>query len=320
MQAVESFAAMSSPYGRTPIFRALCLDGGGMRGVFSAAFIACIEERMGDRLANHLDLIAGTSTGGLIALGLAAGRSGQEMLELYMENGRTIFPRGLPGRTLLMPKYSRRGLDSVLQAEFGGLLMRELVTPACISAYEAVSGQPRVFKTAHAEDLYWGHDQLVWKVAAATSAAPTYFAPVRFTEEDAHVDGGVWANNPSMIAITEAVRRFSRPLGEIRLLSVGTVAPRPRIKSFAASRRMGWPRWLKPGLALLQGGPALGNHFQARLLLGDECYLRCDDHSSSPVGLDDVDACKPLAALGHNVALEGWPQVEKLLQLQPSKE
>jgi predicted acylesterase/phospholipase RssA len=298
------------------IFRALCLDGGGMRGVFTAAFIACIEERIGDRIANHVDLIAGTSTGGLIALGLAAGRSGQEMLDLYRENGARIFSGKLPGRGLFMPKYSRRGLDGLLQAEFGDLRMRDLSTAACISAYEAVSGQPRVFKTDHAEGLYWGHDQLVWKVAAATSAAPSYFAPVQFTEEDAHVDGGVWANNPSMIAITEAVHRLKRSLEDVRLVSVGAVSPRPRINSFGASRWMGKPRWLKPALALLQGGPALGNHFQAKLLLAEGNYLRCDDDSSSPVALDDVAECGPLAALGHNVALQRWPDVQRLLQLQ----
>ena len=164
------------------------------------------------------------------------------MLDIYRNHGDEIFSGSWPGRALLMPKYSRAGFDRVLKREFGDLRMRDLKTPTCITAYEVVSGQTRVFKTAHAPDLYWGHDQLVWKVAAATSAAPTYFGPVQFTEEDAHVDGGVWANNPSMIAITEAVRRFDRDLEEIRLLSVGTVSPRARIKSFGAARRMGWPR------------------------------------------------------------------------------
>jgi predicted acylesterase/phospholipase RssA len=288
-----------------------------MRGVFTAAFIAGLESVLSARLAEQLDLIVGTSTGGLIALGLASGRSGQEMLDLYRNHGREIFSGSFPGRGLLMPKYSRKGLDRIVQREFGDLCMRDLKVPTCISAYEAVSGQTRVFKTAHAADLYWGHDQLVWKVAAATSAAPTYFSPVQFTEEDAHVDGGVWANNPSMIAITEAVRRFDRELDELRLLSVGTVSPRPRVRSFRAARRMGWPRWARPGLALLQGGPALGNHFQALHLLGEDHYLRIGDRAdaAAPVRLDDVKACQPLAALGHRVALDDWPKVQKLLGL-----
>ena len=179
-----------------------------------------------------------------------------------------------------------------------------------------MSGQPRVFKTAHADDDR-GHDQAVWKVAAATSAAPSYFAPVRFMEEDAHVDGGVWANNPSMIAITEAVRRFKRPLTDIRLLSVGA-APLLVRKSGASRPRAEWAGhagYDRKILALLQGGPALGNHFQARLLLGEESYLRCDDHSGAPIGLDDVKASKPLAALGHNTALEMWPAVQRVLEL-----
>jgi patatin-like phospholipase/acyl hydrolase len=306
---------------RSPIFRVLCLDGGGMRGVFGAAFIAAIEEVLGDPLASYLDLIVGTSTGGLIALGLASGRSGQEMLDLYRNHGREIFSGSWPGRKLLMPKYSRKGLDRLLRHEFGDLRMRDLNVATCVSAYEAVSGQTRVFKTAHADDLYWGGDQLVWKVAAATSAAPTYFAPVQFTEEDAHVDGGVWANNPSMVAITEAVRRFSHQLGEIRLLSVGTAAPRATVKSYRTARWMGLPRWARPGLALLQGGPALGNHFQALHLLGADHYLRVDDtaQGSAPVALDSVAACQPLAALGHRVALDRWPSVRGLLELGPAQ-
>jgi uncharacterized protein len=288
-----------------------------MRGVFTAAFITGIEECLGDRLANHLDLIAGTSTGGLIALGLSSGRSGRDMLDLYRNHGHEIFSGTLPGRKLFMPKYPRKRFDELLRKEFGELHMRELEVPTCVAAYEAVSGQPRVFKTEHADDLYWGHEQLVWKVAAATSAAPTYFAPVQFGDEDAHVDGGTWANNPSMIAITEAVSRFSRQLDAIRLLSVGTLSPRPTIKSFGVARRMGIPRWARPGLALLQGGPSLGSHFQAKLMLGEEHYLRCDDNAKngSAVALDDVSACKPLAALGHRVALDMWPKVCALLEL-----
>jgi patatin-like phospholipase/acyl hydrolase len=301
----------------TERFRALCLDGGGMRGVFTASFIASVDGLVGGRLVDHVDLVAGTSTGGLVALGLASGRTGREMLDLYREHGQEIFSGGWPGRQFLRPKYRRSGLDNLLKREFGDLRMRELDIPVCISAYEVVSGQTRVFKTAHASDLYWGHDQLVWKVAAATTAAPTFFAPVQFTDEDAHVDGGVWANNPSMIAITEAVRRFDRRLDEIRLLSVGTNSPRARVKSFAAAKRMGLPRWARPALALLQGGPALGNHFQALHLLGPERYLRIGDRpdSAQPIALDDVKASQPLAALGHQAALDHWPGVVRLFEL-----
>ncbi len=293
-----------------------------MRGVFTAAFIAATEELLDSRLADRVDLIAGTSTGGLIALGLAAGRSGQQMLDLYRDNGGEIFSGGWPGRQLILPKYRRAGFDQLLQREFGEMKMRELGTPVCVSAYELVTGQPRVFKTAHSPDLYWGHEQAVWKVAAATSAAPTYFAPVQFTEEDAHVDGGVWANNPSMIAITEAVRRFDRDLGDIRLLSVGTNAPRATVKSFGAARRMGLPRWARPALALLQSGPAQGNHFQAMHLLGGAHYLRLGDRPDAvqPVALDDVAAARPLAALGHRTALDHFPQVRELLQLEQAQE
>jgi hypothetical protein len=301
-------------------FRVLCLDGGGMRGVFTAAFLAGTEEILQGRLADHIDLVAGTSAGGLIALGMASGRSGQQLLDLFRDHGRQIFSGSWPGRQMLMPKYSRKRLDRLLREEFGELRMRDLSVPTCISAYEAVSGQTRVFKTFHAEDLYWGHEQLVWRVAAATSAAPTYFAPVQFAEEDAHVDGGVWANNPSMIAVTEAVRWFGKRLSDIRLLSVGTVAPRAQIKSYRKGRRMGLAAWARPAIALLQGGPAMGNHFQALHLLGPDHYLRIGDRAeqASAVALDDVDACQPLAAIGHRAALDNWPQAKELLGISAS--
>jgi hypothetical protein len=111
-----------------------------MRGVFTAELIAAVEQLLRGRLADQLDLIVGTSTGGLIALGLASRRSGPEMLDFHRNHGDEIFSGSWPGRKLLMPKYSRRGLDRLLRQEFGELPTRD-------SAYEAVSGQTRVFKT-----------------------------------------------------------------------------------------------------------------------------------------------------------------------------
>src|SRR5689334_4420689 len=138
----------------TSIFRILCLDGGGMRGVFTASFVAGLEDQLGGRLADRLDLLVGTSTGGLIALGLSSGRTGRDMLDLYREHGAEIFSGSWPGRRWILPKYPRRGLDRVLQREFGEARMRDLPIPTCIPAYEAVSGQTRVFKTKHAPDLF----------------------------------------------------------------------------------------------------------------------------------------------------------------------
>jgi patatin-like phospholipase/acyl hydrolase len=295
--------------------KVVCLDGGGMRGLFTAAFIAGLEDVLKRPLIDCVDLLVGTSTGGLIALGLASSRSGSEMVDLYVEHGNEIFSHPRRMRRLLRPKYSRKNLDRVLRQYFGDLRMDDLILPTCITAYEALNGKPRVYKTKHHPGLYWGHEQLVWKVAAATSAAPTYFAPVQIEAGDGHVDGGVWANNPSLVGITEAVHRFGRSLNDIRLISVGTTAPAARLANPERAARMGLVGWARPAFELLQGGPGAGIHFQALQLLGTDHYLRIDDQSHRAIKLDDVAACLPLRAVGTEQARARFDEIKRLLEL-----
>jgi patatin-like phospholipase/acyl hydrolase len=145
------------------------------------------------------------------------------MRDFYAEEGPRIFarPRSLP-RRLRYPKYDRRVLDEVLQREFGDRRLNDLSTAACTTAHERIAGATRVWKDDHHPQLTGGGDQLVWKVAAATSAAPTFFAPVQLGAADSHADGGIWANNPALVGIAEAVRYAGRGLSDIRLLSLGT--------------------------------------------------------------------------------------------------
>ena len=191
----------------TEPYRVLALDGGGLRGIFTAAVLSEAEDAFGPAFVDSFDLLAGTSTGGIIALGLASGRTCREMLHFYRDAGKKIFSRPRRVRRLIGPKYDRRALDELLRHELGeATRMNDLSKSVCITAHELVRGTTRVWKDDHSPDLRWGGDQLVWKVAAATSAAPTYFAPVQLGDADSHIDGGVWGNNPAMVGITEAVR------------------------------------------------------------------------------------------------------------------
>jgi patatin-like phospholipase/acyl hydrolase len=284
-----------------------------MRGVFTASVVAAIEEITKRPITDDIDLVVGTSTGALIALGLASGRSGEELVSLYRDRGPEIF--GHPRRITqwIRPKYSRSALDAVLQEYFGGLRMEDLALPTCITAYEALNGKPRVYKTKHHDGLYWGHEQLVWKVAAATSAAPTYFAPVEIEAGDRHVDGGVWANNPAVVGITEAVHRFGRRLEDIRVLSIGTAAPSARLHSGRNVERMGRARWLKPAFELLQSGPSAGTHYQALQLLGGDRYIRVDDKTQAPLKLDDVGGCMALGVVGREQARARYDEINGVL-------
>lgn len=286
----------------TEPFRILALDGGGIRGIFSAAVVAEAQESFPD-LVEKVDLICGTSTGGIIALGLADGKSGAEMLRFYRDEGAEVFKSRRTFGRLWGPKYDRTNLDQLLKREFGDdRVLNDLQKPVCVPAYELVTGAARVLKDDHAPGLAWGGTRKIWKVAAASSAAPTYFAPVQIDKEDSHVDGGVWANNPSLVGIVEAVRYFDRELPEIQLLSIGTAGEPFRIKSHSAAKGMGAPAWARKVLSLFQGSVSVGTQFQASLLLSIGNYLRIDDEQSEAVALDAVANSGPLEERGQQAA------------------
>ena len=146
---------------------------GASEAFFTAAVLCEAVRVFGPKFIESIDLLVGTSTGGIIALGLAAGKAPSELVTFYQNAGPRIF--GHPRRIgqLWSPKSSSP-LDDVLKNEFGGSMkMNDLSKPVCISAYELVRGTTRVWKDDHHKDLSFGGEQLVWKVAAATSAAPT---------------------------------------------------------------------------------------------------------------------------------------------------
>lgn len=301
----------------TEPYRILALDGGGLRGIFTAAALTEAENAFGFAFVDCFDLLVGTSTGGIVALGLASGRTCREMLSFYREAGPLIFSNPRRFRRLVGPKYDRSALDELLRRELGDTTrMNDLSKPVCITAHELVRGNTRVWKDDHSAGLRWGGDQLVWKVAAATSAAPTYFAPVQLGDADSHIDGGVWGNNPAMVGITEAVRYARRELRDIRLLSVGTTSQTLRVKSHQAALGMGITAWAGKALDLLQGSVSMATHQQARLLLGDERYVRLDTDSTRKVKLDDAKQCGPLQEWGHDVGRKSIELIARLLGLE----
>ena len=151
----------------TKPFRILALDGGGLRGIFTAAVLCEAARVFGPAFMQSVDLLVGTSTGGIIALGLAAGKTPADMLNFYQDAGPRIFGNPRKIGQLWSPKYDRGPLDDLLRKEFGeSTKMNDLQKPVCISAYELVHGTTRVWKDDHHKDLSFGGDQLVWKVAA----------------------------------------------------------------------------------------------------------------------------------------------------------
>ena len=222
------------PWPQDREFRILSINGGGIRGIFPATFLAGLEERYlnGASVAQYFDLIAGTSTGGIIALGLAARLTAAELRDLYIKRGCEIFPpirNGLLGvaeRCLknvcqfFKFRYDRDALMRVLNDTFGDRKFGEAQTRLCIPSFDGQYGEVYIFKTPHHPDFRKDAKERMTKVAAATSAAPAFFRPL---EDGGYkfVDGGVWANNPIMIALVDALSCFSVPRESIRILSLG---------------------------------------------------------------------------------------------------
>src|SRR3954451_14990364 len=164
------------------MFRILSLAGGGLMGAFSASVLATLERTTGRRIVDHFDLITGTSTGGIIAIGLAMGASAEQILQFYLERGASIFPpaRGVGGwlktvRNLRRPKFSPEALREAVASVVGDQPLGAAKTRLAIPAYNSSMGRIYVFKTPHHPDRQQDRDLPAVDVALATSAAPTYF-------------------------------------------------------------------------------------------------------------------------------------------------
>lgn len=230
-------------------FKILSIDGGGMRGIIPAKILADLEAELikrdgpDARLYQYFDLICGTSTGGIIALALSVGVPAEKILALYKEHGNEIFPHDKIFASLRVNKalYDREALREYLSEVFteagSSTTMRvmDCKTRVCIPAYEFATGKIRIFKTPHSKQYMRDQHIPLVDVALMTSAAPVYFS--HYNCEYCNVgtnlvnkflqvlDGGLVANNPSLIGLTEAIYCLGQSLKNIEMLSIGTGQP-----------------------------------------------------------------------------------------------
>lgn len=268
-------------------FQILSLDGGGIKGLFSAAVLSFLEDDHHVRATDHFDLIVGTSTGGIIALALGIGMRPHEIVSFYIKEGPRIFPPCFfsKGIHYIRHKFSPLNLENALKSCFGEARLADSKKPLVIPSYNLGDDDIYIFKTPHHERLKRDWKVPMWKVAMATSAAPTYFPSFRKVDHLRLVDGGVWANNPCMIGIIEAVSLFEVPLDAIRVLSLGTtdvVKGRPDNLD-----KGGLWQWRKEAVEVILRGQSIGAYTQAQHLLGKEKIIRLDP--KVPDGLFELD-------------------------------
>ena len=212
-------------------FRILCLDGGGIKGAFTASVIATLDQMIGGDFARYFDLITGTSTGGLIALALGLGKSPAEILQFYVSEGPEIFGQeGIYARVstairgMVHPKHSSERLKESLHRVFGDKRLGHSTNRLVIPSFNCLDGSLVMFKTAHHPLLVKDYLEYARDVALATSAAPTYFQASSSGVGRRYLDGGVWANSPVIVGILEAIYKLDHRPSEIDVLSIGTIA------------------------------------------------------------------------------------------------
>jgi uncharacterized protein len=286
------------PWPKDRPFRILSIDGGGICGILPAAFLAEVERRFldGRPITGYFDMIAGTSTGGIIALALGVGMSAAAIRDVYLERGDLIFPpRGWLARQILQLRrlvrygYDDKALEEELSRIFNARVFGDAAVRLCIPSFEGRHGEPWIYKTPHHPDYRVDRHQKMVKVGLATAAAPTFF---RSLEHDGYVmvDGGLWANNPIMNAVIDALACFDLDRCQLYVLSLGCGETQYRVTPHRATG--GLLQWWDVIRAAMraQSLNALG---QAYLLLGRDRVMRIDaPETSNPIALDDYCRAK----------------------------
>jgi patatin-like phospholipase/acyl hydrolase len=267
--------------------------------------LAAIEERTKTPAAKLFDLVAGTSTGGILALGLVKPSAGdptmpeyraEELRALYVKEGKRIFERSLWHRaialdSLLDEKYEAKGIESVLKQYFGEARLKDAVTETLVTSYELETREPWFF-ARHKAQHDPAFDFEMRFVARATSAAPTYFEPARLTSipHGGLVDGGVYANNPAMCAYVELLDLHPKA-EDVLVVSLGTGQHTRPIHVEDASR-WGLALWAKPVLNVVFDGVSDTVDHQLAILCkdtpnGEPRYYRLQ--TELDIGSDDMD-------------------------------
>jgi uncharacterized protein len=277
----------------------LSIDGGGIRGILPGVILAYIEEQLrireGDnvRISDYFDLLAGTSTGGILTcLYIVPGQDGRpkytasEAVELYLRNGGKIFELPFYRKIfnplgLFKSKYSSCNIENLLKTYFGDLKLNEALKPCLVTSYEIFQRKTVFFNKVDTIKNPEIKNFLLRSMARATSAAPTYFEPAHIHSEFGApyylIDGGVFANNPAMCAYAEAnTIEFSKVLNrgdkpdnpdakDMVLVSIGT-GSHGSPYSYEKAKKWGVAGWLQPLINILMSGNSETVHYELKQL------------------------------------------------------
>jgi uncharacterized protein len=297
------------------MYKILSIDGGGIKGVFPLAFLSGIEETLDNKIGDYFDLIVGTSTGGIIALGLGLGYSAKELLEFYERLGPKVF---VPKKKNIISsffntKYDSTNLEKELQDLFGDKRLGESNTRLVIPSYNLDRREPHVYKTSHNERLQMDYKVKVVDVALATAAAPTYFSSHETEHGIYLVDGGVYANNPTGLAVVEAMTLLGWKPEEFKVLSIGCTNELIDTKNLRNKGKAFWATKVSETFMSAQSSQSMGTAYLLANSREHNNIYRIDQTVlPGKFKLDGVEKIKELRGLGISNAREQLPKLKKI--------
>ncbi len=306
------------------IWRILCIDGGGILGLIPALILAEIEARTGVLAGRLFDLVAGTSTGGIIASAAAAGIPAKDVAELYRQRGKDIFSKNLwhrlaTGFGLWGPQYGAKGIESALAGVFGDVRLSDCAVELLVPAYDIGARAPLLFKSTKAREPR--RNYFLRDVCRATSAAPTYFPPARITslagESVTLVDGGLFANNPAALALPQAAK--TDRLNQVVMASLGTGdINRPYL--YSQARKWGLAQWARPLIGCMFDGQSDVSAYGCEVLLGSR-YVRLQPALPRDLPMDDASdaALETLEAVARGLIAEQDAELDKICEMLLAK-
>jgi len=325
----------------------LSIDGGGIRGIVPGQILTHIERLLKEiyddptyKIADHFDLIAGTSTGGILACAYLLSDFGrpkytaEEVVEIYFERGDDIFSIPLFHRIrsaggLLDEKYPAEGLEETLEDYFGDAKLSDLLKPSLITAYDIKRRKAHFFTQHDAEDPEYNF--FLRDVARATAAAPTYFEVSKIKSEANKyyplIDGAIFANNPALCAYAEMRNKFSTKelkilASDILILSIGTGEANASY-SYDAAKDWGLASWAKPALDMMMSGVSDTVDYQLKQIFeasgSSKQYLRIN--GELPANIDpnmdctDLENLKALKSFGDYLYAENQQAILSFLKM-----
>lgn len=278
-------------------FNILSIDGGGIRGIYAAAILCKMQEELGINYIEDFDLIAGTSTGAIIAAGLTVGIPPSAILDMYKEQGSFIFKKPF-WSGVITPKYDVKKLKKVLDEVFQDKTFNDAQTRLMVTATNVSEGMPWIFKSLYHESLTRDTGVRLVDAVLASCSAPFYFNPYEHNRQ-LLADGGLWANNPALVALVEALgQNIDTKRYKIRLLSIGTGISIKHYPVEWVEKEWGATRWGMGLIDVVFNMQSFSVERYLQTIMNNDHYLRINFKLDSNLAIDDIKTIDRLVEKG----------------------